>query len=178
MRQQDVAFLARQGEQTCGSPGGRGHFPTTCCRTALPHTPSPATRGGASAPVTPNAHKNTGETLRNLMAGLHSGHCAQHQGPWCELSHRAGPSLRDGKVLDAAGPSAQGETQGKGLWHGQAAQRCCTESPWASLCRAEEGFERSAPLVLCIRDAPLDRAAIPPPQPGVLLSPQPGCGRP
>lgn len=176
-RQQDVAFLARQGEQTWGSPGGRGHFPTTCCRTALPRAPSPAMKGGASALVTPNAHKNTGQTLGNLMGGLHLGHCAKHQGPWCELSHGAGPFLWEGKVPAAAGPSAQGEAQGKGLRHGRAAQHCRTESPWASLCRAEEGFERSAPPVLCIRDAPLDRTAIPPPQPGVR-SPRSGCGGP
>ena len=71
----------------------------------------------------------------------------------------------------AAGPSAQGAVPEKGLGHGWAGQRSCPESLWVSLGRAEEGFERSAPLLQRIRDASLDRAAIPPPKPGVLLSP-------
>lgn len=76
----------------------------------------------------------------------------------------------------AARPSAQEAVLEKGLEHGRAAQRSSPGSPWASLCRGEEGFERSAPLVLRIRDASLDLAAIPPPTPGVLLSPQSGKG--
>lgn len=64
----------------------------------------------------------------------------------------------------------------KGLGHGQAAEHPSLERPWASLCRGEEGFEQSAPLVLHIRDASLDHTAVPPPKPGVLLSPQSGRG--
>lgn len=79
-------------------------------------------------------------------------------------------------MLDAAGSSAQGAALEKGLRHGQAAQHSSPESLWASLCRGEEGVERSAPLVLRIRDASLDRAAIPSPKPGVLPSPQSGRG--
>lgn len=64
----------------------------------------------------------------------------------------------------------------KGLGHGQAAEHPSPERPWASLCRGEEGFEQSAPPVLHIRDASLGHTAVPPPNPGVLLSPQSGRG--
>ena len=67
--QQDIAFLAKQSQQTWGSPGSGGYFPTPCQGTALPWAPSPAMRGGAHAPATPNAHENTGETLGSLMGG-------------------------------------------------------------------------------------------------------------
>lgn len=78
-----------------------------------------------------------------------------------------------------SGPSALGAVLGKGLGHGQAAEHPSPERPWASLCRGEEGFEQSAPLVPHIRDASLDHIdhiAVPPPKPGVLLSPQSGRG--
>lgn len=42
--------------------------------------------------------------------------------------------------------------------------------------QGEEGFEQSAPPVLHIRDTSLDPTAVPPPEPGVLLSPQSGRG--
>jgi len=35
--------------------------------TALPQALSPAVRGDAHAPATPNAHENAGETLASLM---------------------------------------------------------------------------------------------------------------
>lgn len=75
-----------------------------------------------------------------------------------------------------SGPSALGVVLEKGFGHGQAAEHPSPERPWASLCRGEEGFEQSAPLVLHIRDAPLDHTAVPPSKPGVLLSPQSGRG--
>lgn len=57
--QEDFAFLAKQGQQTWGSPGNRGHFLTTCQGTALPWT--------LPQKCTQNAHENAGDTLETLM---------------------------------------------------------------------------------------------------------------
>lgn len=55
-------------------------------------------------PQPPQTHMNT--LVRPLGASwrAHSGHHVQHHGPQDELSHRAGPSLQDGKVPAAARP--------------------------------------------------------------------------
>lgn len=85
-----------------------------------------------------------------------------------------------GRKDAVSGLSALAAALEKGLGHGQAAEHPSPERLWASLCRGEEGFEQSAPLVLHIRDDSLDHTAVPPPSqesschpslPGEELSP-------
>lgn len=92
----------------------------------------------------PNTRDNAVKIFGSAMGGPHFGHRAWHQGPLGDLSHRAGPSLQEGKVTAADRASAQGTAQ-KGLGHCQAAQCSSPESARASPRRGEEGFEHSAP---------------------------------
>lgn len=134
----------------------------------------------------PNTRDNAVKIFGSAMGGPHFGHRAWHQGPLGDLSHRAGPSLQEGKVTAADRASAQG-TARKGLGHGQAAQCSSPESARVSPRRGEEGFEHSAPQCCASGMLPVaapschsfSRAGCPPftqPSRGGLESPTSKCG--